>query len=72
MGSLSHERKSDTGASFPSSISSSPSPSPSLCSSNSSGAKYIEHNVSKLDTLAGIAIKYGVEVIGILLLLNMA
>ncbi|XP_009398284.2 uncharacterized protein LOC103982918 [Musa acuminata AAA Group] len=64
MGSLSHERKSDTGASFPSSISSSPSPSPSpsLCSSNSSGAKYIEHNVSKLDTLAGIAIKYGVEV----------
>ncbi|CAL9074065.1 unnamed protein product [Musa textilis] len=60
MGSLSHERKSDTGASFPSSISS--SPSPSLCSSNSSGAKYIEHNVSKLDTLAGIAIKYGVEV----------
>ncbi|XP_064963080.1 uncharacterized protein LOC135611216 [Musa acuminata AAA Group] len=62
MGSLSHERKSDTGASFPSSISSSPSPSPSLCSPNSSGAKYIEHNVSKLDTLAGIAIKYGVEV----------
>ncbi|CAL9190897.1 unnamed protein product [Musa hybrid cultivar] len=70
MGSLSHERKSDAGASFTSSISS--SPSPSLCSSNSSGAKYIEHNVSKLDTLAGIAIKYGVEVIGILLLLNMA
>lgn len=28
-----------------------------------SGAGYIEHPVSKFDTLAGIAIKYGVEVI---------
>ncbi|KAG6672614.1 hypothetical protein I3843_16G068700 [Carya illinoinensis] len=26
------------------------------------GANYIEHQVSKLDTLAGVAIKYGVEV----------
>ncbi|KAK6925458.1 hypothetical protein RJ641_009784 [Dillenia turbinata] len=28
----------------------------------SNGFKYIEHNVSKMDTLAGVAIKYGVEV----------
>lgn len=27
------------------------------------GANYIEHPVSKFDTLAGVAIKYGVEVI---------
>lgn len=27
------------------------------------GANYIEHHVSKYDTLAGVAIKYGVEVI---------
>jgi len=27
------------------------------------GLSYIEHQVSKLDTLAGVAIKYGVEVI---------
>lgn len=27
------------------------------------GANYIEHHVSKFDTLAGVAIKYGVEVI---------
>ena len=26
------------------------------------GVSYIEHQVSKLDTLAGVAIKYGVEV----------
>lgn len=26
------------------------------------GASYIEHQVSKFDTLAGVAIKYGVEV----------
>ncbi|XP_078445832.1 uncharacterized protein LOC144714905 [Wolffia australiana] len=34
------------------------------CSSvaSSSGLSYIEHRVSKLDTLAGVAIKYGVEV----------
>lgn len=31
-------------------------------SSTSTGAGYIEHRVSKFDTLAGIAIKYGVEV----------
>ncbi|XP_077221560.1 uncharacterized protein LOC143855218 [Tasmannia lanceolata] len=33
---------------------------PSL--SSSSGMNYIEHRVSKMDTLAGVAIKYGVEV----------
>lgn len=27
------------------------------------GRNYIEHQVSKMDTLAGVAIKYGVEVI---------
>lgn len=27
------------------------------------GCNYIEHRVSKFDTLAGVAIKYGVEVI---------
>ncbi|KAF9624039.1 hypothetical protein IFM89_007737 [Coptis chinensis] len=29
---------------------------------NGNGLKYIEHMVSKMDTLAGVAIKYGVEV----------
>lgn len=28
------------------------------------GVNFIEHRVSKMDTLAGVAIKYGVEVIG--------
>ncbi|XP_010546238.1 PREDICTED: uncharacterized protein LOC104818371 [Tarenaya hassleriana] len=45
--------------------SSSPPPStssPPLPSSFSPGAGYIEHRISKFDTLAGIAIKYGVEV----------
>ncbi|KAG6474586.1 uncharacterized protein LOC122027784 [Zingiber officinale] len=46
MGSLSHERKYDTFA-----------PLSSPCA-----LKYIEHHVSKLDTLAGVAIKYGVEI----------
>ncbi|KAJ7954538.1 LysM and putative peptidoglycan-binding domain-containing protein [Quillaja saponaria] len=36
--------------------------SSSPISSSSSGVNYIEHPVSKLDTLAGVAIKYGVEV----------
>ncbi|XP_010547714.1 PREDICTED: uncharacterized protein LOC104819378 [Tarenaya hassleriana] len=36
--------------------------SPPLPSSSTPGAGYIEHRVSKFDTLAGIAIKYGVEV----------
>ncbi|EOA20773.1 hypothetical protein CARUB_v10001102mg [Capsella rubella] len=40
---------------------SSPTSSPPS-SSASTGAGYIEHHVSKLDTLAGVAIKYGVEV----------
>ncbi|XP_040998679.1 uncharacterized protein LOC121244599 isoform X2 [Juglans microcarpa x Juglans regia] len=31
-------------------------------SGGGNGANYIEHQVSKLDTLAGVAIKYGVEV----------
>ncbi|XP_074563394.1 uncharacterized protein LOC141820014 [Curcuma longa] len=57
MASLSRERKNDAFALPASAICSSPS---SSCSS--SGSKYIEHNVSKLDTLAGVAIKYGVEV----------
>uniref|UniRef100_A0A5B6ZMI9 LysM domain-containing protein n=1 Tax=Davidia involucrata TaxID=16924 RepID=A0A5B6ZMI9_DAVIN len=58
---------------FPVSSSSSPPPLPpstSYCSPGGSigvssvggGASYIEHPVSKLDTLAGVAIKYGVEV----------
>ncbi|KAJ4973838.1 hypothetical protein NE237_007012 [Protea cynaroides] len=43
---------------FPASSSSSPStPSTSI-----GGLNYIEHHVSKFDTLAGVAIKYGVEV----------
>ncbi|XP_042409825.1 lysM and putative peptidoglycan-binding domain-containing protein 2-like [Zingiber officinale] len=49
MGSLSHERKYDTFA-----------PPSSPCA-----LKYIEHYVSKLDTLAGVAIKYGVEIVDI-------
>ena len=37
--------------------------SPSRNEASTSGsAGYIEHTVSKLDTLAGVAIKYGVEV----------
>lgn len=40
----------------------SPTSSPPL-SSPPTGANYIEHPVSKFDTLAGIAIKYGVEVL---------
>ncbi|XP_042401243.1 lysM and putative peptidoglycan-binding domain-containing protein 2-like [Zingiber officinale] len=49
MGSLSHERKYDNFA-----------PPSSPCA-----LKYIEHHVSKLDTLAGVAIKYGVEIVDI-------
>ncbi|XP_072957528.1 uncharacterized protein [Typha angustifolia] len=45
--------------SYPSSASSSSS---SSSSSSLVGVNYIEHRVSKMDTLAGIAIKYGVEV----------
>ncbi|KAL2926891.1 LysM and putative peptidoglycan-binding domain-containing protein 1 [Bienertia sinuspersici] len=44
---------------FPISASSSTT---SSCSSSSSPLRYIEHHVSKMDTLAGIAIRYGVEV----------
>ncbi|KAL5721486.1 hypothetical protein ACHQM5_005128 [Ranunculus cassubicifolius] len=32
------------------------------CGNGNGGANYIEHHVSKMDTLAGVAIKYGVEV----------
>lgn len=39
------------------------SPTSSPPSLASTGAGYIEHKVSKFDTLAGIAIKYGVEVL---------
>ena len=35
----------------------------SLPASSYSGAGFIEHPVSRFDTLAGVAIKYGVEVI---------
>jgi hypothetical protein len=34
----------------------------SASTSSNSGVGFIEHPVSKLDTLAGVAIKYGVEV----------
>ena len=37
-------------------------PSPVCSSSSSPQSGYIEHHVSKMDTLAGVAIKYGVEV----------
>ncbi|KAL8120507.1 uncharacterized protein LOC141724780 [Apium graveolens] len=57
---------------LPSSSSSSSLSSSKLCSSplsvsscspfSSHGANYIEHTVSRFDTLAGVAIKYGVEV----------
>ncbi|RWW72439.1 hypothetical protein BHE74_00019753 [Ensete ventricosum] len=54
----------DTTATIP--ISSSAT---SLASSSSSDSlprvNYIEHRVSKMDTLPGVAIKYGVEVLGI-------
>lgn len=40
-------------------------PSPSYTHLN-----YIQHRVTKMDTLAGIAIKYGVEVDGMLALLS--
>lgn len=49
-------------------ITASPSPinsvnsSPSRSFASCAGANYIEHRVSKMDTVAGIAIKYGVEV----------
>lgn len=51
-----------------------PAPYPSVNSSLSRsytplscfGVNYIEHRVSKRDTVAGIAIKYGVEVIRLL------
>lgn len=38
-----------------------PSVSPEILSSN--GGNCIEHRVSMMDTLAGVAIKYGVEVV---------
>ncbi|KAL4186154.1 hypothetical protein AMTRI_Chr09g12810 [Amborella trichopoda] len=37
-------------------------PSNSSAIMSSSGVNYIEHHISKMDTLAGVAIKYGVEV----------
>lgn len=36
---------------------------PSLASTSPPTPAYIQHPISKLDTLAGIAIKYGVEVL---------
>ncbi|ESQ31867.1 hypothetical protein EUTSA_v10004348mg [Eutrema salsugineum] len=62
------DRSSPTSASKILRISSPTSSPPSSTSSAtvtcsfSTGAGYIEHRVSKFDTLAGIAIKYGVEV----------
>lgn len=48
---------------FPiSSSSSSPSSSSLIGGASGGGVNYIEHPVSKFDTLAGVAIKYGVEV----------
>jgi hypothetical protein len=41
---------------------------PSPPSPSSTHFNYIEHRVTKMDTLAGIAIKYGVEVVRILAL----
>lgn len=49
-------------ASSPSSSSAALNSSP-LRPSSRSGLGYIEHRVSKMDTVAGVAIKYGVEVI---------
>ncbi|XP_021735416.1 uncharacterized protein LOC110702077 [Chenopodium quinoa] len=43
-------------------VSSSSTNSSSPSSSSSSPSRYIEHYVTKLDTLAGVAIRYGVEV----------
>lgn len=37
-------------------------PSPPPGGGVGGGVSYIEHRVSKMDTLAGVAIKYGVEV----------
>ncbi|XP_008802867.1 uncharacterized protein LOC103716594 [Phoenix dactylifera] len=53
------EREFDSFATIPASSSSS---LPSSSSSSPMGVNYIEHRVSKMDTLAGVAIKYGVEV----------
>ncbi|KAK4751031.1 hypothetical protein SAY87_004513 [Trapa incisa] len=39
-----------------------PSMSNGSASAEANGCKYIEHRVTRMDTLAGIAIKYGVEV----------
>lgn len=40
------------------------------CSVGGGGLNYIEHQVSKFDTLPGVAIKYGVEVIFLFFFLN--
>lgn len=42
---------------------------PSPPSPSSTHLNYIQHRVTKMDTLAGIAIKYGVEVVRMLVLL---
>ncbi|XP_038978004.1 uncharacterized protein LOC103723258 isoform X1 [Phoenix dactylifera] len=57
-GYVAHSREFDSSATIPVSSSSLPSSS----SSSPMAVKYIEHRVSKMDTLAGVAIKYGVEV----------
>ncbi|KAK1326997.1 F-box protein [Acorus calamus] len=43
-------------------LNTSPETPPSPPSSSSGGGNFIEHRVSKMDTLAGVAIKYGVEI----------
>ncbi|XP_010906748.1 uncharacterized protein [Elaeis guineensis] len=58
-GCVAHSRKFDGRATIPVSSSSF---LPSSSSSSPMAVKYIEHRVSKMDTLAGVAIKYGVEV----------
>lgn len=58
---------------FPVTSSSPSSPSSqSLPSSYSPGVGFIEHRVSKLDTLAGVAIKYGVEVDSLFLFIHIS
>ena len=48
---------------FPFSSSSSATTLSTPSSSSASPSRFIEHHVTKMDTLAGIAIRYGVEVL---------
>lgn len=62
-GAVSRSRENGTIATIP--ASSSVSSFSSSSSDSPPKVNYIEHRVSKMDTLPGVAIKYGVEVIGI-------